>query len=265
VAVAAFALAVWPVLATGASHTGGGGGASHGGGGGAHASGGGGHYGGHSGGGWHSSGGGHVSSGGHAVPRGSYGQGYTSRGYGYGRGYGGYSYHGRGYGYGGRGYGYGRGYRYGYGGGPVLGLGFDFGWPYYGAGYYDVAPYNYYGYPNPDGGYIADGDAHSGDARRYSGGDDPYDRNPGDYSQRGGPNNQPQSGGGVLRIAVRPLDASIYVDGRFWGSGRSVSSLPLTEGRHRVEVARPGFRTYTQDFDVNADRPVQLSITLERP
>jgi hypothetical protein len=27
---------------------------------------------------------------------------------------------------------------------------------------------------------------------------------------------------------------------------------------------RPGFRTYTQDFEVNADRPVQLSITLER-
>jgi hypothetical protein len=210
-----------------------------------------------------------VSSWGHAVPRGSYGQRYGSRGYGSGRGYGGgYGYRGRGYGYGGRSYGpgyrYGRGFRYGYGYGPFWGLGLDFGWPYYGADYYDVAPY-YSGYPYADGGYSGGSDAYYGNPGTYSGSGDAYAGSPGAYSDRGGPNNQQPSGGGVLRVAVRPLDATIYVDGRFRGSGHDVSTLQLSEGRHRVEVVRPGFRTYTRDFDVNADHPLQLSITLERP
>jgi hypothetical protein len=269
VAVGAFALAAWPTLAMSADHRGGGGGSSHGSGGGGHASGGGGHYGGRSSGGWHSSGGGHVGGWGHAVPRGSYGRGYSGRAYGYGRGYGS-GYRGRGdyeygYGYGRRfGYGYGRGFRYGYGGGPFWGLDFDLGWPYYGADYYGVAPY-YYGNPYPDGSYIGNGDAYYPTPGRNSGDDDAYYGSPGDYSGRGGPNSQPQSGGGMLRMAVRPPDAAIYLDGRFWGSGHDVSTLRLPEGRHRVEVMRPGFRTYTHDFEVNADRPVQLSITLERP
>ncbi|HXB55477.1 MAG TPA: PEGA domain-containing protein [Vicinamibacteria bacterium] len=142
-------------------------------------------------------------------------------------------------------------------------MGFDLGWPYYGADYYNVAPY-YYGSPYPDTGYIGNGDGYHGDPGGYSGGDSPSYGSRGDYSDGGGPNNQPQSGGVAVRMVVRPLDATIYMDGRFWGSGHDASTLRLPEGRHRVEVVRPGFRTYTQDFDVNADRPGQLSITLER-
>jgi hypothetical protein len=75
----------------------------------------------------------------------------------------------------------------------------------------------------------------------------------------------PSSTSGALELDVQPQDATVYVDGEFKGIGREAGNLELPEGRHRVEVVRPGFRTFTTEIDVTSNRPAQLTIELERP
>ncbi len=67
-----------------------------------------------------------------------------------------------------------------------------------------------------------------------------------------------------VHLNVKPDDASVYVDGRFYGTAREANRLQLTPGRHRVEVVRPGYRTYDHDIDVGTDSPADLDVTLER-
>jgi hypothetical protein len=75
----------------------------------------------------------------------------------------------------------------------------------------------------------------------------------------------PSREGGELRLSVRPDDASVYLDGEFRGSGRQVSTLFVPPGRHRIEVVRPGYRTYDREVEVTPDRPADVTIELERP
>jgi len=72
-------------------------------------------------------------------------------------------------------------------------------------------------------------------------------------------------GPGEIRLRVKPDDASVYVDDGFRGSSQGMTSLRLAPGRHRVEVARPGFRTAERQVEVEAGRTVDLDIALERP
>jgi hypothetical protein len=72
-------------------------------------------------------------------------------------------------------------------------------------------------------------------------------------------------GSGGLRLNVRPDDASVYVDGKFRGTGREAAQLELPPGRHRVEVVRPGYRTFDVEVDVKADQPAELTAELQRP
>ena len=67
-----------------------------------------------------------------------------------------------------------------------------------------------------------------------------------------------------LRLNVKPDDASVYVDGRFYGTAREASRLHLAPGRHRIEVVRPGYRTYDHEIDVTGDSPTDLDVTLDR-
>ncbi len=69
---------------------------------------------------------------------------------------------------------------------------------------------------------------------------------------------------GTLRLDVRPSDASIYVDGEFYGNARRSASLTLPPGRHRIEVVRPGYRTVEREIEVVAGRSESVSIDLER-
>jgi len=71
-------------------------------------------------------------------------------------------------------------------------------------------------------------------------------------------------GPALLRLRVEPDDASVYVDGTFQGTARQAQRLDLTPGRHRVEVVRPGYRTFERDVEIEADRPSDLDVTLER-
>jgi hypothetical protein len=71
--------------------------------------------------------------------------------------------------------------------------------------------------------------------------------------------------GNVLRLVVRPTDASVYVDGEFRGSGAEAGSLVLAPGRHRIEVVRPGYRTQDRAVEVGPHSSTELTIELERP
>lgn len=80
------------------------------------------------------------------------------------------------------------------------------------------------------------------------------------------PERRPRSDAGAqLRLSVRPDDASVYVDGEFRGSGRQAGSLSVAPGRHRIEVVRPGFKTFDREVEVSADRPADVEVELERP
>jgi hypothetical protein len=70
---------------------------------------------------------------------------------------------------------------------------------------------------------------------------------------------------GRVRLAVRPEDASVYVDGQFKGIARQVGPLELPAGRHRIEIVRPGFRTEERDFTVEAGASRDVDVELHRP
>jgi hypothetical protein len=74
---------------------------------------------------------------------------------------------------------------------------------------------------------------------------------------------EPGAAGGV-RLRVEPRDAVVYVDGEYRGPARDLPDLRLPPGHHRVELARPGFRPLEKEFDVEADRTIDLDLTMER-
>jgi hypothetical protein len=71
---------------------------------------------------------------------------------------------------------------------------------------------------------------------------------------------------GRVRLAVEPGDASIYLDGRFIGTGDDLaklhSGLLVDAGEHRLAVVRPGRRSEEREFRVAAGQEVELEIEL---
>jgi hypothetical protein len=72
---------------------------------------------------------------------------------------------------------------------------------------------------------------------------------------------------GSLQLEVDPDDASVYLDGRFLGTGRELarlrSGLIVDPGAHRVEVVRPGRASQQKTFSVSAGEEISLEIELE--
>ncbi|HSN85139.1 MAG TPA: PEGA domain-containing protein [Thermoanaerobaculia bacterium] len=75
------------------------------------------------------------------------------------------------------------------------------------------------------------------------------------------------SGDGWLRLDVEPADASVYVDGKFVGTGSEISELRsglrLAPGRHKLAIVRPGHKAEETDFEVEAGESVELEIELD--
>jgi hypothetical protein len=69
---------------------------------------------------------------------------------------------------------------------------------------------------------------------------------------------------GTLRLDITPVDASIYVDGMFRGTGQDLRRLNLPPGRHRIEVVRPGYRTLERDVEVQSGETEQVQLDLPR-
>ncbi len=71
------------------------------------------------------------------------------------------------------------------------------------------------------------------------------------------------TGRGELFLNIEPGDASVYIDGEFYGKASEVSRLDLPAGRHRIEVVRPGYRT--EETEVNIERESKrVTLKLER-
>ncbi len=71
-------------------------------------------------------------------------------------------------------------------------------------------------------------------------------------------------GDAMVRLDVRPGDASVYVDGEFRGTVRDASRLDLTPGRHRIEIVRPGYRTVERQVEVRPGDSTEIVIDLEK-
>ena len=66
-----------------------------------------------------------------------------------------------------------------------------------------------------------------------------------------------------VRLDVEPQDASVYVNGEFFGKASQLASIALPEGRHRIEVVRPGYKTEERDVEVGSDTS-RVVVKLER-
>ena len=70
-----------------------------------------------------------------------------------------------------------------------------------------------------------------------------------------------------LRLVVAPADAVVYLDGRLLGSGEELgrlhSDLIVDPGTHSIEVARPGYRTYSIELELEAGEERELRAELE--
>ena len=79
---------------------------------------------------------------------------------------------------------------------------------------------------------------------------------------------QAQSGKTMFTIQVEPKDATIYIDGTYYGTGDAQSSnqiqVLLANGTHKLEVVRPGFESFSKDFVVNESAARNITIQLEK-
>jgi hypothetical protein len=71
---------------------------------------------------------------------------------------------------------------------------------------------------------------------------------------------------GFLKMRVRPDDAVVYLDGKFLGRADEVTGLhgavPVPEGKHRIEVVRPGFATRVVEVEVEVGRAANVTVDL---
>lgn len=72
---------------------------------------------------------------------------------------------------------------------------------------------------------------------------------------------------GRLVLRLEPPDASVYLDGRFLGTGdelaRLRSGLLVDPGSHRIEVVRPGWQSEEETVEIESGGEVTLEIELD--
>ncbi|HEY4492514.1 MAG TPA: PEGA domain-containing protein, partial [Acidobacteriota bacterium] len=76
-----------------------------------------------------------------------------------------------------------------------------------------------------------------------------------------------QNGTRAIILEVQPADATVYIDGNDYGtSGATGGELQvlLPEGSHKLEVVRPGFKTFTQELKVEHDSNDRIVVNLEK-
>ena len=70
---------------------------------------------------------------------------------------------------------------------------------------------------------------------------------------------------GSLAVRVQPFDAEVFVDGESWQSPEAGSiTLQLSEGVHRVEVRKQGYRTYSAEVRVRRGDSTAVNVSLSR-
>ena len=67
-------------------------------------------------------------------------------------------------------------------------------------------------------------------------------------------------------LEIQPEEASIYLDGKFWGiapPGGKIENLRLEPGKYTLEVAKPGYQDYKQEIEVK-EQKLKILINLEK-
>lgn len=76
-----------------------------------------------------------------------------------------------------------------------------------------------------------------------------------------------RAAGARVRIAVEPTDASVYLDGRFLGTGEDLSRLHggllLDAGEHLLEVVHPDYLPDRVNFRSKVGEEIELRVTLD--
>ncbi len=68
---------------------------------------------------------------------------------------------------------------------------------------------------------------------------------------------------GTIAVRVQPADAEVLIDGERWEAPAGERVLvQLGEGEHRVEVRKPGYRSYTSTVRVRSGETVPLNVSL---
>jgi len=68
---------------------------------------------------------------------------------------------------------------------------------------------------------------------------------------------------GAVAVRVQPADAEVLIDGERWeATGGDRVLVQLSEGSHRVEVRKPGYKTYTSTVRVRSGETVTLNVSL---
>ncbi len=108
-----------------------------------------------------------------------------------------------------------------------------------------------------------DYDSDRRDEDRYNRDEERYDsnRDPGEYEQD-------TRGKTMMTFQVEPKDATIYIDGDYYGTADAQNNneiqVLLSDGTHRIEVVRPGYETFSKDIVVNDKATRSITIQLEK-
>ena len=75
-------------------------------------------------------------------------------------------------------------------------------------------------------------------------------------------------GTGSLVLDVEPADATLYIDGVFYGACSEFSeeegAIVLREGAHNVQIVRPGYETHTDVLKIHSGRDVEINAKLRK-
>jgi hypothetical protein len=84
------------------------------------------------------------------------------------------------------------------------------------------------------------------------------------FRPRRGPGGMRAAGYGTLAIRVQPRDADVLIDGERWNASDASERLTieLSEGRHRVEVHKNGYRPFSIEVDVRPGGMTPLNVSL---
>jgi hypothetical protein len=71
---------------------------------------------------------------------------------------------------------------------------------------------------------------------------------------------------GTLAIRVQPPNADVLIDGERWevATGNGPLVVQIAAGSHRVEVRKPGYRTYAAQVDVRRGELSPINVSLSR-
>jgi hypothetical protein len=69
---------------------------------------------------------------------------------------------------------------------------------------------------------------------------------------------------GSVAIRVQPADASVFIDDQRWDApaGDDRLQVQLSEGTHRVEVRKEGYKPYTSTVRIRSGETISLNISL---